>query len=413
MPTINEMKDARNRAHQEAIVYLTKEKFDAEARSNYDRAMTEVDRLGVELRKAEGNGNIVSSDFRMTDKNHKRAAAFGRWLRGAQLEEAEKRSLEFRDVSEGAPMLAHIGSYSGLGYLVPTDFANQIEVATKYYAPLTAPGVLGSIESATGAPLPFPTNNDTSKSATIVAEAGTINESDITASHVIFGAYKLSSGVVKASLEIMQDSFFDLESFLADAFGVRYGRGLEGYLTNGIGNGVQPTGILTAIEASGATPVLAAGDSETTGGSQTGGNSIGYSDLVNLEHSVDPSYRNHAKYMFHDLTLSALKRILDKYGRPLWMPYGSSIAQSAQHDTINGYPYVINQSVQPIGASTTSVIFGDFSKYKVRRVSGYAVQKLTELYAITGQVGFLSSMRIDANLVDAGQHPLNILMQNS
>jgi len=412
VPTVNELREARKRAHNEAIVYLTKEKFDAECRSNYDRAMSEVDRLGTEIERAEGNGSIVQSSFRMPDKDHKRAAAFSRWMRGIQLDEAERRSLEFRDVAEGAPMLNHIGSYSGLGFLVPTAFADAIEVATKYYAPLSS-GVFGKIETGTGAPLPYPTNNDTAQSAVIVGEAGTINESDVTASHVLFGAYKLTSGVVKASLELLQDSFFDLESFLADAFGVRYGRGLEGYLTNGTGNGTQPTGILTAIEASGATPIIATGSSETSGGSETGVNSIGYSDLVNLEHSVDPSYRQNAKYMFHDLTLSRLKRILDKFGRPIWLPGMAGISSNAQQDTLNGYSYVINQSMQTIGASNTTVVFGDLSKYKVRKVSGFSVQRLSELYAANGQVGFISNMRIDGNLVDAGSHPCNLLMQHS
>src|SRR5882757_988460 len=300
MPTINELRDARKRAHNEAITFLAKEKFDAEARSGYDKAMSEVDRLAVEIRNTEANGNLVSAKFQMPDKDHKRAAAFGRWLRGINLEDNERRSLEFRDVAEGN-LINHIGSYTGLGYLVPTGFSNAIEIATKYYAPLMDGTVFRLWETATGQPIPWPTNNDTAQSATIVGEAGNITEQDVTANQINFGAYKLTSGLIKASIELIQDSGFDLETFLADAFGVRYGRGLENYLTNGTGNG-QPTGLLTAVAASGAVPTIAKGSSESSGGSETGANSIGYGDLVNLEHAVDPSYRRHGKYMFHDLT---------------------------------------------------------------------------------------------------------------
>jgi HK97 family phage major capsid protein len=187
---------------------------------------------------------------------------------------------------------------------------------------------------------------------------------------------------------------------------------LENYLTNGTGAG-QPTGILTAIEASGAVPVIAQGSSESTGGAQTGVNSIGYSDLVNLEHSVDPSYRRGAKYMFHDQTLSALKKVLDKYGRPLWMPSGSGIGSDSAQDTLNGYPYVINQSMQTIGASSTTVVFGDLKKFHVRRVKDLSVVKLVERYAELGQVAFLSFARLDSNLIDAGTHPVNLLQQHS
>ncbi len=102
----------------------------------------------------------------------------------------------------------------------------------------------------------------------------------------------------------MQDSAFSLESFLKEAFAVRLGRGYEYYLTLGTGTNA-PMGILPAIAASGATAVVAAGSSANDGiAGNTGVNSIGYQDLVNLIHSVDPTYRRGAKFMFSDLTLA-------------------------------------------------------------------------------------------------------------
>lgn len=309
---------------------------------------------------------------------------------------------------EGAPMLTHIGSYSGLGFFVPTGFVNAIEQATKWYAPLLDGSVITVMDTATGQPLPFPTSNDTAQAATIVGEAQTTTEQDVTASQINFGAYKFTSGLVKASLELLQDSAFDLEAWLAQRFAERWGRGLEAFLTNGTGSS-QPTGLLTAIAASGATPVIANGSSESTGGSQTGVNSIGYSDLVALEHSVDPSYRRNAKYMFHDLTLASIKKIIDKFGRPLWTP-GIAVGEPS---TINGYSYVINQSMPQIAASATTVAFGDMKKFVARRVKDLTVMKLVERYAELGQVGFVSFARLDSNLIDAGTHPINVLQQHS
>jgi len=406
--TIKEMRDARKRAHEQAVVYLAKQPFDSEARSSYQKAMTEVDRLGLEIRKAEGKstGSIITSD--VPDQDHKRAEIFNRWIRRGSLSESEMRSLEFRDVAEGAPMLNHIGTYTGLGYFVPTGFANAIEQATKYFAPLADGSAFKLWETKTGNPIPFPTSNDTSAIATIVGEAGTTTEQDVTANQINFGSYKFSSGVIKASIELLQDSAFDIESWLAERFGERFGRALELYLTSGTGSG-QPTGILTAIAASGVTPIVAAGSSANDGSSNNGTNSIGYADLVNLEHSVDPTYRRGAKYMFHDQTLSFLKRLLDKYGRPLWAPG----ITAGDPDKINGYSYVINQQMPQIGAAANTVVFGDLSKFVVRKVLGFEVQRLSELYAITGQVGFLAFMRYDSNLLDAGTHPVNYLQQHS
>ncbi|VVB52209.1 Phage capsid family protein [uncultured archaeon] len=318
-----------------------------------------------------------------------------------------ERNFEQRDLAEGN-ILAHIGTYTGLGFFVPTGFRDAIEQATKYFAPLLDGSVITVMDTATGQPLPMPTSNDTTQAATIVGEGSPVSEQDVTAGQINFGAYKFTSGLVKASLELIQDSAFDLEAWLIARFAERWGRGLENYLTNGTGSS-QPTGLLTAIAASGAVPVVAAGSASNSGGSETGANSIGYSDLVNLEHSVDPSYRRGAKYMFHDQTLASIKRILDKFGRPLWVP---GVAANAP-DTVLGYQYVINQSMPQIAASNTTVAFGDMKKYIARRVKDLTVMKLVERYAELGQVGFVSFARLDANLLDAGTHPVNVLQQHS
>ncbi len=453
MSKLKDLREKRAAAHAKAVEFLKAEQT-AETRSSYSNAIAEVDAIGVDIANIERADKIeaelrAAGDIKTapitpgpaTVKNFEQIskeynAAFGAALRSrntgnlgfgpdagvghAGLERMTqatrdmlKRGLDYemeqRDGQvEGAPMLNHIGTYTGLGFFVPTGFVNQIEQATKWFAPLLDGSVITILDTATGQPLPMPTSNDTTQAATIVGEAAPVSEQDVTASQVTYGAYKFTSGLVKVSLELLQDSNFDLESWLAQRFAERWGRGLENFLTNGTGSS-QPTGLLTAIAASGAVPVIAAGSSESTGGAQTGVNSIGYSDLVNLEHSVDPSYRRGAKYMFHDQTLSSLKRIIDKYGRPLWAPGISS----NEPDTLNGYTYVINQSMPQIGASNVTVAFGDMKKFIARRVKDLSILKLVERYAEIGQVAFVSFARLDSNLLDAGTHPVNVLQQHS
>jgi HK97 family phage major capsid protein len=420
---ITNLREERAAAHAKAIGVLAKgNNVTGDDKIVYERAMQHVDELGNRIAVAEGilrHEANPGEQYRrenasaQTPHEHMRMASFLKFIRGGErkLEAQDRMLIERRDVSEGAPMLTHVGTYSGLGYFVPTGFVNQIEQATKYFAPLLNGDVITVMKTATGAPLPFPTSDDTSNVAVIVGEAAAVSEEDVSAAQVTLAAYKMSSGLVKVSIELLQDSAFDIQKYLSDRFGERWGRGLEAMLTTGTGSS-QPTGLLTAIAANGATAIVAAGDSESTGGSQTGANSIGYSDLVNLEHSVDPSYRRGAKYMFHDQTLASIKKILDKYGRPLWTP-GIAVSEP---DTINGYPYVINQSMPQIGSvsEATTVIFGDFSKFIARKVQDLQVMRLDELYAVNGQVGFLSFARIDSNLIASGtSHPLNTLIQHS
>jgi len=86
----------------------------------------------------------------------------------------------------------------------------------------------------------------------------------------------------------------------------------------------------------------------------------------------------------------------------LWTP-GIAVGEPA---TINGYAYQINQAMPNIAPSATTMIFGDFSKFIVRRVASMSVRRLVERYAEFDQVGFLAFERVDSRLMDAGTHPL-------
>lgn len=447
MSKLKELREQRAAAHAKAVEQLKAEKQTPETRASFDAAMADVKVMGedisrieaadaveAEIRAAAGKTAAIVADPVVAKTVEERAAEYrasfvramrqgkingynGQWV-GVETKdkkvldrEMESMRAEQRDINEGAPMLTHIGTYSGLGYFVPTGFTQAIEQATKWFAPLLDGSVLTILETATGNPLPMPTSNDTAQSATIVGEAAPVSEVDVTASQVNFAAYKFTSGLVKASLELLQDSSFDIEAWLSQRFGERFGRGMESYLTTGNGSN-QPTGLLTAIEASGVSQIVSVGSSANDGvGAKN--NTIGSIDLVNLEHGVDPSYRRGAKYMLHDLTLASLQQLLDKYGRPLWTP---GVASNVP-DTLNGYPYVINQSMPAIGSGVSggdiTMIFGDFKKYIVRKVKDLQVIRLDERYAELGQVGFISFARLDGNLLDAGTHPLNILVQHS
>jgi HK97 family phage major capsid protein len=404
---IKTLREARSKAHADAVSVL-KDGITSENRAKYDRAMDAVEQLGREIQAAERGTYVPVTATEDREKRYALAIAFDRYLRGGvECLNQEQRSLlnERRDQTAGTQTISQTTGSAG-GYLIPAGFADELESATKYYADLM--NVCRTIKTESGSVLPFPTSNDTGNAGVLLAENGTVTEQDVTYGSVSFQSYKITSRLVKASAELLNDSAFDIYADLAQKFGERFGRAFESYFTTGSGSS-QPTGLLTAIAASGASAITAAGSSANDGSANTGANSIGSQDLVNLEHSVDPSYRKNARYMFHDKTLGFLKGLLDKYGRPLWTP---GVANGAP-DTISGYPYVINQSMPQIGASNVTVIFGDFSKFIIRRVSTPSIKRLSELFALTDEIGFVGFSRVDSNLVDAGTHPLNVLQQHS
>jgi len=345
-----------------------------------------------------------------------------------RLQEVRKKidaaPVEKRDQFAGQQSVSFTEGSVG-GYFVPAGFVYDIETATKYYADLL--NVVGVLRTKTGAVMPYPTANDTEQAWHILGESSQITDQgigqnypnvgtppsmdagDVLLNNVQFQAFKGSTGLIRVSLELIQDSAFDLEPFLVERFAERLGRGYEAYLTNG--NGVnQPTGLLPAIINSGAVPVTAAGSKANDGVStNTGVNSIGYPDLVNLIHSVDPTYRRNAKFMFHDLTLAHLKTRVDLFGRPLWVPS----VREGEPDRLCGYQYAINQSMPQIAPSNTVVAFGAWSKFIVRQVKDLQILRLDERFADYGEIAFVGFSRIDSKLVDAGTHPLNTLQMHS
>jgi len=119
--------------------------------------------------------------------------------------------------------------------------------------------------------------------------------------------------------------------------------------------------------------------------------------------------------------LKLLKLLVDGNDRPLWQPgltasfrEGAAVDLVASKPTILDHPYIINQDMAVPSASAYSMLFGDMSLYKVRRVAGgITLIRLVERYADYLQVGFTAFMRFDGNLIDAGTHPIAVLQQSA
>ena len=132
-------------------------------------------------------------------------------------------------------------------------------------------------------------------------------------------------------------------------------------------------------------------------------------ELIDLEHSVDRAYRRNARLMMNDDALRVVKKLKDGAGRYLWL----ASPADGEPDTILGHAYTINQDVPAIAPSAKSILFGDFSKYYIRRITGARVLRLVERYADYNQIAFVAFQRWDGALIDAGTHPVKYLQMHS
>lgn len=323
------------------------------------------------------------------------AGAFSTYLRfGMGALSGEQRAVMQKRAAAASPEMRSLAEGTGAngGFLVPQDFYRKLTEAQKFYGGVRQSGAT-VLQTSTGAAMPFPSVNDTANMGAIIGENTQVTETDMGFGSVTLGSYTYTSKIVTVPLNLVQDSAFDLDSYLARALGIRIGRIQNNHFTVGTGAS-QPRGV--TIDA-------VSGKVGLVGQTLT----VIYDDLVDLEHAVDPAYRNlpSVKFMLHDSSLKVIKKLKDSTGRPLWKAGLEGMGERFP-DTINGYPYVINNDMAVMAANAKSILFGDFSNYIVRDVLGVQIMRLTERYADFLQVGYLAFARADGALIDAGTHPV-------
>lgn len=298
--------------------------------------------------------------------------------------QADLRTYSAMDVTSGS-----VGDY-----LVPIGFQKELEVKLKYYGGMR--NVCRTINTSTGNTLNWPTFDDTSNTGEWLSAGSTIAQLNPTIGQVAFGSNIADSKQVLVSVPLLQDSAFDVNSFLADAFAIRLSRITNAGYTTGNGSG-QPGGLLTGVGSTGITNIQYAvgASSNNSTSSYNEVNSIGTDDLSNLITGLDPLYRPNAHFMATQATLDFLRKVKDGFGRPIWE---ASIDQ-ASPDRIFGYPYQWNADMSGIGASNNSMVFGDFDKYVIRDVGGVTFFVFNETYMAQLQRGFVSFLRTDGQLL--------------
>ena len=223
-------------------------------------------------------------------------------------------------------------------------------------------------------------------SASWVDEEGAYKESDEAFSQITIGAYKLGT-TIKISEELINDSVFDLENYISKEFARRIGNREEDAFFNGDGSG-KPTGIL-ADKVGGKDVGAQVG---VTAASAT---AITADEIIDLYYSLNAPYRKNAVWVLNDSTVKAIRKLKDANGNYLWQ---SSLVADAP-DTLLGRPVYTSAYMPAIETGKKVIAFGDFSYYWIADRQGRSFKRLNELYAATGQVGYIASQRVDGKLI--------------
>lgn len=303
--------------------------------------------------------------------------------------DARERDLLMRHRAETPQELRaqSTGTDAAGGYTVPQEFSGEIDRQMAMWGPMWDAAIVRELVTSNGREIDWPTVNDTGNGGVLKAENAEVT--DDASGDVVFGEKKLNAYIydtkmVRVPIELLQDSAFNIEALLGDLFGERLGRQANTVLTTGTGSS-QPQGI-----------VPAAGSGKVA----TSTTALDADELIDLVHSVDPAYRSSpfCRWMFNDATMAAVRKLKDGDGNYLWQ---MGDVRTGEPNLLLGHPYSVNQAMANPEASARPIIFGDMSRYVVRKVMGFQVLTLRERYAERFQVGMVGFKRFDGELLNA------------
>lgn len=367
---VEEARGILNRVEEE------KRSLGADEKEHYNKIDSKIDELGdlikkeerlssfeAELEKREEVRSKPEPQKEQRGENTDYDNAFWKAMRQTRnaLDANEVRALNIAVDAEG-------------GYLAPDEFSRNLRQLMTENNVMR--GLATVIETGSGdRTIPFESDYG---QAYWTSENAAYTESQMTFETKTLSAYKLTS-LVKVSEELLNDSFFNLSNYISQRFATRMAEKEEEAYISGDGTG-KPTGFLTDAQLG------------VTAGSAT---AITFDEIIELFHSLKRGYRTRARFMMGDSTAKAVRKLKDSNGQYIWQPS----VQVGQPDRILGKSIVVSENMPDISTGNKAIAFGDFSKYVIADRQGTALQRLNELYATNGQVGFKAFKRVDGKLL--------------
>ena len=299
--------------------------------------------------------------------------AFDYWLRYGQVEPsfaAAKAALNETTAGQG-------------GYLVPTKYSNEL-VTIKYL-----PSVLRDmgarvipVDGTNSFKWPALTNTT---AAILTSEAAAYDEVEPTFTEITFVPYKYTR-VAKASLEAVNDSRVPVGDIVLQDANYAFVQAENPAFTTGTGAS-QPQGVSIGATLGKTTAAVAA---------------VTADEIIDFYHSLSYQYRSSPTtgFIFSDGVIQAIRKLKDTANNYLWAnAYGVGGLTQSLPPTLMGKPVFTDNSLPAMATGAKFGVFGDVSYFYIADFGQQQAQRLNELYAANGQVGWLFSKRFDSHVM--------------
>lgn len=259
------------------------------------------------------------------------------------------------------------------GYLTPLEYAQDMISTITEFSPLRQ---IATVRTTSRAGVQIPKRTG-SAAAAWVSEVGSRTETGNPA----FGLAEIRPhelySMVPVSRQEVEDSAFDLESFLRSEFGEAFGvaEGVSFISGSGIGRpeGVMTNSSITSVNSGSAAAITADG-------------------LIALFYEPKTAYADQGYWIMNRSTLRAIRQLKDGSGNYLWAP---GLKIDGRPATILDRPYLICSDMSDIAANAYPVAFGDFRRgYTIVDRVQFELQVDPITSKATGMIEFSARKRV-------------------
>lgn len=199
-----------------------------------------------------------------------------------------------------------------------------------------------------------------------------------------------------ASQAMLDDSAFDIQSWLADEIAMEFARAEGAAFVNGTGTN-QPKGFLAAPNAATADAARPFGTLQFL----VSGNAAGFDTspelkLIDLVHSLKGGHRQGASWVMNSKTLAVVRKLKAADGSFLWQPG----LMEGQPNRLLGYPVVEAEDMPDVAANAFPIAFGNFrAGYLIAERSATSI--LRDPFTNKPFVHFYATKRIGGQVLDS------------
>ena len=374
--TINELREARNKAWQGAKAFVESKRdkdglLSKEDAAAYDEMEKKIKDYGAEIERMEQmeaienelnkpvNTPIVTKPMTVNGKE-KTGRASDEYKAGMLM----ALRTNFKQISN----VLQEGVDADGGYLVPEEYDSRLiqtleeeNIMRKLSTRITTSGE-HKINIAATKP-----------AAAWIEEGAALTFGDATFSQILLDAHKLHVAI-KVTEELLFDNSFGLENYVIDQFGKALANAEEDAFLNGTGVG-QPLGLFADKGGGTVANTVTALTTDAA---------------IGLVYALKRPYRKNASFIINDQLIAQLRTLKDNNGAYMWQP----ALTAGEPDKFLGYDVYTSQY-----APSNAIAFGDYKYYNIGDRGTRSFKQLNELFAGNGMIGYVAKERVDGKLI--------------